>query len=230
MYKRQAISGDTIIVGANRDDDTVSNSGSAYVYTRTAGVWTLEQKINDLAPGADQFGFDVDILGDTIAIGSLRDSTAAVQAGSAQVWTRTAGVWTFQQKLLPDGTVAGEGFGQSVALDEDVLIVGNIFGEDDTPGNFLGKLHVYERDAGVWTETYELLANDGANNDQLGVSVAVDGPTIVGGTSTHNSFAGAGYIFENYLDACYCSDGVCNQCQTDVDCGFGRTCDTGTCV
>jgi len=39
------IYGDTAIVGANRDDDKGSNSGSVHVFVRNNGVWTHQAKL-----------------------------------------------------------------------------------------------------------------------------------------------------------------------------------------
>jgi hypothetical protein len=50
------LSGDTAFIGAPFDDDNGTNSGSAYVFTRTGTTWTQQQKLlaSDGATG-DQF-------------------------------------------------------------------------------------------------------------------------------------------------------------------------------
>ena len=55
------MSGDTVIVGAYGDDTPAgTDAGSAYVFTRSGGVWTLQQKltVSDAAAG-DIFGFSL---------------------------------------------------------------------------------------------------------------------------------------------------------------------------
>ena len=39
-----ALGSDIAVIGAYGDDDSGSESGSAYVFTRTAGVWTEQAK------------------------------------------------------------------------------------------------------------------------------------------------------------------------------------------
>ena len=39
------VEGDTVVVGAEQDDAPAVSSGSAYVFTRTEGVWTEAQKL-----------------------------------------------------------------------------------------------------------------------------------------------------------------------------------------
>ena len=72
-----SIDGDTVVIGAWKDDDKGSNSGSAYVFTRdTAGDltsnWTQVDKLT-AGDGAaeDRFGTSVSIDGDTVVIGAL---------------------------------------------------------------------------------------------------------------------------------------------------------------
>src|SRR5262245_52455304 len=90
-----AVSGDTLVVGATGDDIGANNNqGSAYVFVRSGGVWSFQQKLtaNDGAAG-DGFGRSVAISGDTVAISSFSGN------GAAYVFVRSGGVWTFQQKL-----------------------------------------------------------------------------------------------------------------------------------
>ena len=52
-----AIAGDTIVVGACQDDDNGTDSGSAYVFTRTGTTWTEQAKLTASDGAADdQFG------------------------------------------------------------------------------------------------------------------------------------------------------------------------------
>ena len=82
-----AISGDSIVVGAHEDDDAGSNSGSAYVFTRSGTTWSQQAKLtaNDAAED-DQFGFSVAISGDTVVVGVRLDDDAEADAGSLYVF------------------------------------------------------------------------------------------------------------------------------------------------
>ncbi len=67
-----ALSGDTALVGAYFDDNAGgTNAGSAYVFTRTGGVWTQQAKLtaSDAAVG-DIFGVSVALSGDTAVVGA----------------------------------------------------------------------------------------------------------------------------------------------------------------
>ena len=70
-----AISGETVVVGAPFDDGAGgSDQGSAYVFVRSGGVWSQQQKLlaSDAAAG-DQFGNSVAISGETVVVGAASD-------------------------------------------------------------------------------------------------------------------------------------------------------------
>src|SRR5690606_22516297 len=66
-----AISGETVVVGAASADGVVEDAGAAYVFVRTDGVWSQQQKL--AAPdglAGDGFGAAVAISGDAIVVGA----------------------------------------------------------------------------------------------------------------------------------------------------------------
>lgn len=75
----------------------------------------------------------------------------------------------------------GDNFGASVALAGDTLVAG---APSTTvgPNDFQGAAYVFDRaDDGSWTQGQKLVAGDGAAHDHFGVSVALDGQTIIVG-------------------------------------------------
>lgn len=98
-----AISGDTAIVGANKDDDNGLDSGSAYIFARdAAGVWTQQAKL--LAPdgaAGSSFGDTVAISGDRAIVGAIIKNEYGPSARSAYVFVRDpAGIWRQRAKLF----------------------------------------------------------------------------------------------------------------------------------
>lgn len=193
-----AIFGDTVVVGATRDDDLGTDSGSAYVFERDLGgpnAWEQAAKLL-AADGVawDRFGRSVTIAGDTVAVGSDR--------GAAYVFERDAGgpeAWLLVAKLLhPNGSHAD--FGSSVAVLAGTVVVGAP--NDDELGDFSGSAVVFERDAGgpgTWEPVAKLLAADGEEGDSLGESVAIAGDTVVVGATFDDDLgfrSGSAYIFQ----------------------------------
>ena len=84
-----AISGETVVVGARSDDGAAgAGQGSAYVFVRSGGVWSQQQKLEASDAGeVDEFGFSVAISGETVVVGSwLDDGAAGADQGSAYVF------------------------------------------------------------------------------------------------------------------------------------------------
>lgn len=112
-----SISGDTAVIAAYRDD---SWKGSVYVFTRTGGVWSQQQKLtaNDRA-AYDYFGYSVSVSGDTAIIGAWGDDN---YKGSAYVFTRMGSVWSQQKKLVAADGAAGDWFGYSVSVSGETAL------------------------------------------------------------------------------------------------------------
>jgi FG-GAP repeat protein len=195
-----AISGETVVVGASNDDDAVANQGSAYVFVRSGGVWSQQQKLVASDPASeDRFGDSVAISGETIVIGARLDNgTGGGDQGSAYVFVRSGGVWSQQQKLEASDPAAADVFGQSVAISSETVVVGAP-SHDGSGGGDQGSAYVFVRSAGVWSQQQELEASDGAGSDNFGFSVAISGETVVVGARSDDGAAGPGqgsaYIF-----------------------------------
>jgi hypothetical protein len=81
-----ALAGDTLVVGAYSDNHaSAANGGSAYVFQRSAAVWTLAQKIVPADNHSnDLFGFALALEGDVLVATAAGDSQAGlIAAGSA---------------------------------------------------------------------------------------------------------------------------------------------------
>jgi hypothetical protein len=150
--------GDTLAVGAIREDggdtgpsadetdNTASNAGAVYVFSRSGGTWSQQAYVKASNPNlGDDFGQSVALSadGNTLAVGAdLEDSAATVvngddtnnaaaNAGAAYVYTRSGVTWTQQAYIKAANAGAGDEFGRSLALAADgaTLAVG-AFGED----------------------------------------------------------------------------------------------------
>ncbi|MBU6482923.1 MAG: FG-GAP repeat protein, partial [Nitrospirae bacterium] len=180
----------------------------------------------------DDFGYDVALSGDTLVVGARQESSSASgvngnqadngapSAGAVYVFTRTAGVWTQQAYLKASNTDAGDGFGYSVALAGDTLVVGAPFeasnamgvngNQADNSAPNSGAVYVFTRTAGVWTQQAYLKASNTDAGDEFGISIALAGDSLavaglfeasnatgVNGNQADNSApnSGAVYVF-----------------------------------
>jgi len=138
-----SVSGDTAVVGAYGNDDAGSWSGSAYVFTRSGGVWTQQAKLTASDAAADDwFGISVSVSGDTAVVGSDWDDDAGRNSGSAYVFKRNGSTWTQQAKLTASDAAEGDWFGVSVSVWGDTAVVGSSF--DDDAGLYSGSAYVFD--------------------------------------------------------------------------------------
>ena len=150
-----------------------------------------------LANGAyfEQFGREVAIFGDTLAVGKYSENTD--ELGAVYVFTRVAGTWTLQAELTASDAVIGDSFGGAVGISGDTIVVG--VSTDDVASNMAqGSAYVFVKPANGWvdmTQTAKLLASDGAPGEVFGVSVGIFNDTIIVGAPHADGLQGAAYVF-----------------------------------
>ncbi len=192
------LSGETILVGTWNDDDDGTNSGSAYVYTRSGTGWTEQAKLtaSDAAAG-DQYGISVAISGDTAAVGSWRDDDTGADSGSVYIYRRTGTTWQEEAKLTAPGGRAGDRFGGRMAADADTVLVGAW--RDDDLGVDSGSAHIFVRNGSTWSHQAKLNGADTGARDAFGLAAALSGDRAVitaWRDDQQASNAGAAYVFE----------------------------------
>ncbi len=191
-----ALAGDTVLIGAYQDDDGGTDSGSAYVYTRSGSTWSLQQKLTASDAAAyTYFGYSVALAGDTALIGSYEDdcSTTVVGCGSAYVYIRSGSTWSQQQKLTASDAAASDAFGYSVALSADTALIGAY--QDDDGGTNSGSAYVFTRSGSTWSQQKKLTASDAAAGDQFGNSVALSVDAALIGAENTGIYRGSAYVF-----------------------------------
>ena len=201
-----AINGNTVIIGAPRivTSPTATDTGSAYVFTRSGTTWSFEAKLQANDGGAgDLFGRAVALRGDVAVIGAESHdllSPLAPNAGAAYVYTRSGSVWTQSQKLTASDAFDDNAFGNSVAISNDVIAVGSYM-----DGSQTGSVYLFASTGSSWTEVTKVFATDANGLDQCSrdsLAIGVDN-TLVVGAAGHEGDAfdfddnrGAAFIFD----------------------------------
>ena len=149
-----AITGDTIVVGADREasnatgvggdqnNNSATGAGAVYVFSRSGNTWSQQAYLKASNTGAlDQFGSAIAIAGDTLVVGADREASnttgingdqsnnSADAAGAAYVFSRNGNNWSQQAYLKASNTGAFDQFGLSVAIADDTVVIG-AFNED----------------------------------------------------------------------------------------------------
>ncbi len=145
-----AIDGDTFVVGARTTDKGGKKAGAAYVFTRSGMSWTQSAKLQPTELiEHDTFGSAVAIDAGVIAVGADETYNSGDQLGSVFSYSRDdKGVWQQRARVRRlDGKGSGgggdgkDGFGGSVALAGDLLVVGA--DRDDTRAQFNGAAYLF---------------------------------------------------------------------------------------
>jgi hypothetical protein len=146
-----AVSGDTVVVGANQEpsnatgvnsnqnNTTASDAGAAYVFVRNGTNWSQQAYLKASNTAANQnFGWSVGVSDDTILVGAYQENSSATgvngdgsnnnatHAGAAYVFVRSGTNWSQQAYLKASNTDANDQFGYSVAVSGDTALVGAI--------------------------------------------------------------------------------------------------------
>jgi len=182
-----------VVVGAPRAD---SFQGVVFLIERNGATWTSQGRFSDSDSGggndAGEFGSSVAIRGDQIIGGAPLDDQLGQNTGAAYIFGRgnINLIWGEVAALYPSSPAPGVQFGFSVALDDNVAVVGA-----PSPGSAppAGRVFIYD------TSTQVLTA--GENFEQYGSSVAISESLnlIVVGAKQDNDGgdkAGAIYLVE----------------------------------
>ena len=206
-----AISGESALIGA------ISGGGAAYVFKWTGTTWAQEAKLiaSDRASG-DNMGGDVALSGDYAVMGAIGDDKDASGAGmvdgagSAYVFKRTGTTWAQEAKIVASDRAAFDSFGDAVAIDGDLIVVGATNDDKDASGagmiNTAGSAYIFKRTGTTWAQEAKIVASVRKEIYSFGYAVGIsNGYALVGAqgesldpvTASSANFTGAAYFFSN---------------------------------
>jgi hypothetical protein len=195
-----------IVVGANAYNQTGERSGVAYIFERPGNGWKTMTETAKLigsdTVAEDKFGTSVAISEDTVVVGAIFNNVGGHGSGAAYLFERPETGWsnvvTETAKFTASDSAAGDWLGRSIDLFEgEFVVVGAALDGDD--GFDSGSVYIYQRPMAGWedmTETNKIVPQDVELHDIFGLSVKIDGSTLVVGSTGDKGYSGAAYIFE----------------------------------
>jgi len=191
------IDGDLAVVNARRDDVGGTNSGSVYIFRRSAmGVWSQVDKIGASDPAQnDEFGSSVSISNGTVIVGASNNDDDGSNSGAVYFFAEESpDDWTQLAKVTAPDAAGGDEFGFGVSIDGDVAAVGAPYS-----GGFFGSVYIYRQTMpGVWSFEEEVTTPDARSFGEFGFSVSVSGDTLIVGAPSDDEKdiqSGVAYIF-----------------------------------
>jgi len=196
-----AMSGNFAIVGAATDTVGVNaNQGAAFIFQFNGNSWVFMQKITDPGGAAsDLFGFSVALSGNNAVVGSLVDDIGAnTDQGSASVFHFNGNNWAFVQKLTYPTGAATDGFGSSIAVSDNFLLIGAF--QDDIGANLnQGSACFFKLNGNNWVFNKKVTDSTGNGDEDFGISVSLSNNfAVIGAPVSHvpvSSTPGAAFAF-----------------------------------
>jgi hypothetical protein len=193
-----SISGNTIAVGASRDDDLGSSAGAAYVFVGGGASWTQQAQLHASdGETTDAFGTSIGISGDLIAVGAPYYDGGGTDSGVAYAYKRTGGAWTQESILVPAGSSIANHCGWSIDVDGSFALVG--VPDDPIPGSTQGgSARLFRRSGATWSEETKIVHDD--VRGRFGIAVSLKGDRLLVG-APHDSLGlpvggqGSSYAF-----------------------------------
>jgi hypothetical protein len=199
----------TVTVEVTAEDGQTTQTYTLEVSRASATEFTQQAYLKaSNAEGGDKFGYNVALDGDTLVVGvpdedsgsaDVESDNTATVSGAVYVFTRSGDGWLQQAYLKASNVQKYDYFGISVALDGDTLVVGAIFedssfvgGENDNSASNSGAVYVFTRLGSSWSQQALLKASNADKQDYFGVSVALEGDTVVVGAFRESSSAVGG--------------------------------------
>jgi hypothetical protein len=205
-------------VDGDQHDNSTRNAGAAYVFTRQGEVWTQAAYLKasntdsmNFDYAQDFFGYAVDIYQETIVVGAYGEDSSATGingdqndesapfSGAVYVFVKNAQGWKQHAYLKASNTGSEDGFGRSVSVYKNRLVVG-AYGEkssasgvnvDQTDDSFTqaGAAYVFVRNGDSWVQEAYLKASNPRSWDYYGESVATFGEAVLVGAWDEDSSA-----------------------------------------
>ncbi|MEO1497986.1 MAG: PQQ-binding-like beta-propeller repeat protein [Planctomycetota bacterium] len=162
-----AIDNGVAIIGSHVDGGPGFSQGSAYLFDLATGV-RLHRLTSSDGQLADNVGISVDIDNGVAIVGAYLDDDNGRNSGSAYLFDVATG--SELDKLIAEDGIAGDGFGEAVAIDDGIAIVGARY--NTTEQDFTGAAYAF--DVATGRQIAKLLTGDPTYRDRLGDSVAID--------------------------------------------------------
>ena len=150
----------------------------------------------EIDPG-DAFGSAISASGQRFAVGIPSDVNTPRGSGTVAIYRNDDCRLVLEDRIVPPQQLALQGFGRSITLDADNLLVGGL--SRDVEGKGLAALQaaLFERVGSDWQFKQPIGSSSSEQGDAFGAAVAMDGNTMVVGAPQADDGTGAAYVFTN---------------------------------
>jgi hypothetical protein len=163
-------------------------------WNRTAIIEANDAKKGTAIVGGD-FGYAVSLDGDRLAVGDIKDAN---RTGAVYIFELQTGAWEQTDKLIANDASVFSGFGNTVSLENDRILIGAYTTRLNGNSN-VGAAYIFDLVAGVWTQSAKLFDSAGVTSDYFGWSASLSNNTVLIGVTGDDDIAsdsGAVYVYD----------------------------------
>lgn len=176
-----------------------NRTGAVHLFARNGAKWAEQQKLIPANTSKGRFGKVISLQGDWLMAAAPNEQGYPFftkPAGAVYTYHRKKGKWQLGQRLTPKGQLPEGKFGSAIALDKDTLAIG----ERHNGAKILnaGAVYIFNRSGTTWSQSAKLTPADLNKGSNFGVSVALQGNTLVVGAygdDDQGLTSGAAYVF-----------------------------------
>ena len=164
-----AVDGMRVVVGGWSDDRVDVNAGAAWVFDIPETAQDVVVSTAMLVPSeqiaGDYFGWDVDIDGDVIVVGSwgVDVTEEGDHAGAVWVFEKEGADFVVSQQLTADDAMAGDRFGSAISIEGDEIFVGAPYRSDES-----GSVYSFHKGQTGWNQVQRIDSPEGHANEHFG--------------------------------------------------------------
>ncbi|MBZ0242435.1 MAG: FG-GAP repeat protein, partial [Bacteroidales bacterium] len=182
--------------------DDRENIGSAHIYKLEAGNWIYHKKLEasngwgseqGLAVGpGDNFGYSVDVDGNRIIVGALKQGVEINQPrGAAYIYEWQGGVNWSESFLQADDIVNYSEFGKKVAIYGDYALIGSPRHDN---GN--GTAYLFHKNGANWGAGTQISVDGVVSGGYFGSAVSLNDEFLAIGDYGLNNASGKVYLYD----------------------------------
>ncbi len=187
------VNGETVAISS-----VSTEAGAVYIFEKsTLGTWieTHQLSIHDL-PSSAGFGQTISLGDNLVAVGApgpvvSYHNPQSPETGAVYIFSRQENQWRLTARLASD--VVGDGFGSSLIVKGNTVLVGAPYSEDT------GIVYEFLKISDDWEKYREFRLPTGKPNDNFGTSLIVDKDQLLVSAPGHN--LGEGSIFTFNLNS-----------------------------
>jgi FG-GAP repeat len=201
-----AVDATRLLVGDPFDDAGATDRGAVHFYTQVGKNWQFGATLLPISASDRQyFGHSLSMRATRLAVGGYgADAANGTQSsGLVEIYDFVGGAWSRSGELRPATAVAGGNFGWDVALEAEMVVVGEPGYSGSAGGSDrLGRAHVFTRQvSGQWTPLTAIEASAAVAQDVFGAAVAIASGRLVSTAPGRDGQRGA-TLFANLQRDC----------------------------